>query len=156
MFHRVVGYWAETQCQLIFVSFDCSVTLALGFLLSFFNENVSLGCHFSYLFPTPPLFSSLPLIILQLPFLLYSSCIHEQSKKKKKERKRVVNDENPHWSPPKKTPLKKNLFSIWPWALSLSLSLSQWQGEHFFLAKSFANKNLFCLSTWLWLQTRSS
>lgn len=46
-----------------------------------------------------------------------------------------------HWSPPNKTPLKENLFSNWPWALSLSLS--QWQGEHFFLVESFANKNFF-------------
>jgi hypothetical protein len=60
MFHTIVGYWAETQCQLIFVPFDYLVTLALDFF-SLFNENVSWVATFHTFFPTPP---SSPLFLL--------------------------------------------------------------------------------------------
>jgi hypothetical protein len=83
-------------------------------------------------------FANLHNFASSFPFLLYSSCIHEQSRKKKESKPWMMRT---HRSPPKKTPLKENLFSNWPWALSLSLS--QWQGEHFFLVESFANKNFF-------------
>jgi hypothetical protein len=87
--------------------------LALAFSC-LFNENVSWVATFHTFFPPP---SSAPsfcwhlptFIILQVPFLLYSSCIHEQSRKKK-EGEQVMNDENPSVPTQKNTIEKEFVF----------------------------------------------
>lgn len=125
----------------------------IGFWISFslFNGNVSWVATFHTFFPP---FIILPtFIILQVPFLLYTSCYSWAIQEE--ERKQVMNDENPLVPTQKKKTHWKRVCSLIDHGLYLSLSLNHKVNIYFFSQK-FCEQKLFCLSKWLWLQTHSS